>query len=63
MVIFLHCSRKSYYRVKIDEITPQPFRVRGKKMELAMGLEPATCGLRYRCSAIELRQLKIDYLA
>ena len=22
-----------------------------------MGIEPATCGLRYRCSAIELRQL------
>lgn len=27
-------------------------------MELARGIEPPTCGLQNRCSAIELRQLK-----
>jgi hypothetical protein len=26
-------------------------------MELARGIEPPTCGLQNRCSAIELRQL------
>ena len=28
------------------------------KMELVTGVEPATCGLRYRCSAIEPHQRK-----
>jgi hypothetical protein len=27
-------------------------------MELARGIEPPTCGLQNRCSAIELRQLQ-----
>ena len=27
-----------------------------KKLELARGIEPPTCGLQNRCSAIELRQ-------
>ena len=27
-----------------------------KPLELAMGFEPATCGLQNRCSAVELRQ-------
>ena len=29
-------------------------------MELAMGIEPATCGLQNRCSAVELRQQTHD---
>ena len=29
-------------------------------MELAMGIEPATCGLQNRCSAVELRQQTDD---
>ena len=29
-------------------------------MELAMGIEPATCGLQNRCSAVELRQQTQD---
>ena len=29
-------------------------------MELAMGIEPATCGLQNRCSAVELRQQTLD---
>ena len=28
-------------------------------MELARGIEPPTCGLQNRCSAIELRQLNV----
>ena len=28
------------------------------EMELVMGFEPATCGLRYRCSTVELHQLE-----
>jgi hypothetical protein len=30
-------------------------------MELARGIEPPTCGLQNRCSAIELRQLQEDW--
>ena len=29
-------------------------------LELAMGIEPATCGLQNRCSAVELRQQTQD---
>ena len=32
-------------------------------MELAMGIEPATCGLQNRCSAVELRQQTLDTIS
>ena len=32
-------------------------------MELAMGIEPATCGLQNRCSAVELRQQTQDTIS